>query len=250
MGRRLALVCAWLALAGAELLPACGQAATGTAKVRNPYYIDPQVFRGAALLAAPAAVNTAAERNELAEVHRVEAARTPEEVAAARWDDAHEDIFVYAGIVGPEFTAEGMPTTAALSAHLRNDSGVVNAPLKERFRRVRPYHVDGTLHAVCKTGAATDYSYPSGHAMVGYLMGLTVARMVPEKAGDILARADGYARDRVVCGVHYPTDVEASRSVAYAMFGYLLATPRFEQELAAATAETRRKLGLGELPVP
>jgi acid phosphatase (class A) len=44
--------------------------------------------------------------------------------------------------------------------------------------------------------------------------------------------------------VHYPSDVEASRKVAYVVFGYMMATPRFQHDLAAARAETRAKLGL------
>lgn len=223
--------------------------ATSVAKVRVPYFIDPVVFRGALLVRAPAKEDSGTTRAELEEEHRVEQMRTPAEVAAAQYDDAHEDIFLYAGVLGEGFGAAGLPVTAAFSAHIRNDSGVVNAPLKERFKRARPYNLDASLHPVCKTGGVTDFSYPSGHTMVGYLMGLTVAQMVPEKSGEILARAEGYARNRVVCGVHYPSDLEASRAVAYAMFGYLLATPRFERELAAATIETRRKLGLSELPM-
>jgi acid phosphatase (class A) len=89
-------------------------------------------------------------------------------------------------------------------------------------------------------------SYPSGHALTGYLEGLTLAEMVPEKRDEILVRADDYAHNRLVCGVHHASDVEASRRVAYVVFGYMLATPRFQSDLAAAKAETRAKLGLGE----
>jgi hypothetical protein len=32
--------------------------------------------------------------------------------------------------------------------------------------------------------------------------------------------------------------------VAYAVFGYMMATPRFQRDLAAAKAEARAKLGL------
>jgi acid phosphatase (class A) len=68
--------------------------------------------------------------------------------------------------------------------------------------------------------------------------------MVPEKRREILERADDYAHNRLVCGVHYPSDIAASRNAAYAVFGYMLGTPRFQMELAAARAETRKHLGL------
>jgi acid phosphatase (class A) len=44
------------------------------------------------------------------------------------------------------------------------------------------------------------------------LEALVLIMMVPENRDAILTRADDYAHSRVVCGVHYPTDVEASKS--------------------------------------
>jgi len=38
--------------------------------------------------------------------------------------------------------------------------------------------------------------------------------MVPEKRTEILERADVYAHNRLVCGVHTASDLEASRRIA------------------------------------
>ncbi len=77
-------------------------------------------------------------------------------------------------------------------------------------------------------------SYLSGHTMVGDLTGLALTQMVPERSAAILARAQQYGQHRVVCGVHYPTDVEASHLIALAMFGAIAASPKFQAGLAAA----------------
>jgi acid phosphatase (class A) len=76
------------------------------------------------------------------------------------------------------------------------------------------------------------------------LEGLTLALMVPEKRDQILTRADDYAHSRLVCGVHYPTDPVASKSVAYAMMGVIQQNPQFKKEFEAARSELRRTLGL------
>lgn len=68
--------------------------------------------------------------------------------------------------------------------------------------------------------------------------------MVPEKHDALLHRADEYARNRVICGVHYQSDVEASRQVALLLFGNLLGNARFRAELLSAKAEARIALGL------
>jgi acid phosphatase (class A) len=69
-------------------------------------------------------------------------------------------------------------------------------------------------------------------------------QLVPEKRQQILDRADEYVQNRLICGVHYASDIEASRRVAYAIFGSMVASPDFQRDLAAARGETRRKLGL------
>ena len=172
----------------------------------------------------------------------MEQGRSAEQKAEAEFDDTHEDMFLYANVLGAGFRADTLPLTAALSAHLRNDVSIVNGPLKARFGRPRPYNFDHTLHPICETNQ--ENSYPSGHAFNGYVYGLTLAEMVPEKGAAILARADAYARNRMVCEAHYASDLEASRRAAYALFGYLLGNGRFQAELAAARTETRKALHL------
>ena len=88
-----------------------------------------------------------------------------------------------------------------------------------------------------------DDSYPSGHATSGYLLGLTLIDIVPEKRDAILARAEEYAHNRLVCGVHYASDVEASKLVAYTVHAIMEVNPQYQKELAEAKAEVRRALG-------
>jgi acid phosphatase (class A) len=207
------------------------------------YYIDPMVLDLAALVPDPPAVDSAANKAELAELHRIEQARTPEQIAAAKADEDEEDLFAYKTVLGAGFNAEALPLTAELGAHVKNEQSVAGGALKQVFQRPRPYQTDKTLHPMCALTEAAN-SYPSGHALTGYLEGLMLAEIVPEKRKEILARADDYAHNRLVCGVHYPSDVEASRRVAYVVFGYMMATPRFQRDLAAARTETRAKLGV------
>lgn len=210
---------------------------------RMAYYIDPTVLDVSLLLADPPATDSDAAKAELAELHRIETNRTPEQIAKAKADETEEDMFAYKSVFGPAFTPEFLPITAALGEHVKNEQSVVGASLKQVFQRPRPFQTDATLHPVCELTIVHN-SYPSGHALTGYLEALTLAEIVPEKRGEILARADDYAYSRMLCGVHYRSDLEASRKVSYVVFGYMLATPRFQHDLAAARAEMRTKLGL------
>jgi acid phosphatase (class A) len=223
--------------------PAIAQMADGAKPAKTAYFVDTKVIDLSLIVPAPPALDSAQAKAELAELHRIEQARTPEQAAAAQADEKDESIFVYRTVLGEKFRAEDLPLTAALSTHVHNDEPVTGNSVKAAFKRPRPYQVDATLHPVC--GATAQFnSYPSGHGVSGYLLAFTLAQMVPEKRQEILARADDYAHNRLVCGVHYPSDIAASRNIAYAIFGYMLATPRFQIELAAARVETRKRLGL------
>ena len=211
---------------------------------RVAYYVDTAVLNAGALLADPPAADSAANKAELATLHRIQEARTPELAASAKADEDEEDIFVFKSVLGPQFTPDALSLTAMLGAHVKNEQGVVGSMLKRSFQRPRPYQTDNTLHPVCEVKTTHD-SYPSGHSLTGYLEALTLAELVPEKRNEILLRADEYAHNRLVCGVHYPSDIEASRRVAYVMFGYMLASPKFQHDLEASRLEIHTKLSLG-----
>jgi acid phosphatase (class A) len=207
------------------------------------YYIDPTAMNLPALIPNPPADNSLEQAADLSVLHSIESSRTPQQVAAAKDDEVNENLFLYKSVFGDKFNPDALPVTAELGVHIENEASVAGGALKLAFHRVRPYNADKSLHPVCAVTDAPS-SYPSGHALVGYLEGLALAEIIPEKRVEILARADDFAHNRLVCGVHYPSDLEASRKVAYVVLGYMLATPRFQRDLAAARAETRAALGI------
>jgi acid phosphatase (class A) len=232
----------------ASVNPAAIETASKTPSIHKTYYFDPSTLNLNLILPPPPARDSAITTAELAELHRIEAARTPAQIAQAQADDHEEDIFIFNTVLGPDFTAKTLPITAALSASIRKNESAAGSPLKNVYRRPRPYQVDSTLHPVCPLNPEPT-SYPSGHSLSGYLLAFTLVQLVPEKRQEILARVDEYVHNRLICGVHYASDTEASRLVAYTIFGSLAASPSFQRDLAAAREETRSKLGLA-LPAP
>jgi acid phosphatase (class A) len=195
------------------------------------------------ILPPPPAQNSDNTKAELALLHQIQQSRTPAQVAAAQDDDQHEDMFYLRTVMGKGFAPGNLPLLTALSNRMESEGAAASAALKSEFKRPRPYQFDHTLHPVCETVAQPN-SYPSGHSIVSYLDALVLIRIVPEKSREIFERADDYAHNRMVCGVHYPSDLAAGHEVAYVVFGYLMAQPRFQNDLAAARTETRIRLGL------
>ena len=215
--------------------------------VRAAYYIDPLPLHLNLILPPPPARDSTTTKAELTELHRIEATRTPAQVAKAEADDKEEDIFIFKTVLGPGFNAQAFPLTAILSDHVRKDESAASGPLKNIYHRPRPYQVDKTLHPICALNPEPT-SYPSGHSLSGYLLAFTLVQLVPEKREQILSRADEYVHNRLVCGVHYASDTVTSHEVAYAIFGSLVASPSFQRDLAMAREETRTKLGLSLTP--
>lgn len=203
--------------------------------------------QGQLLLASPASASSDVAARELAELHHLETARTNDQVARAMADDKDETIFLFRDVFGSAFTPQALPLTARLSEHVGQDESANTAPLKRGFARVRPYNADKSLRPICKTKTKDD-SYPSGHATAGYLEALTLIELAPEKRDAILARAQDYANNRLVCGVHYRSDIEASKVLAYAIHATMRDNPQYQLEVAAARRELRALLDADPAP--
>lgn len=110
--------------------------------------------------------------------------------------------------------------------------------VKAHYQARRPYL--GTDAPICEAKTAHlagNGDYPSGHAANGWLEGLILAELVPDRAGPILARARAYGESRAVCGSHSASAVRAGWMAGSAMFAMLNATPAFQHDLAEARAE-------------
>ena len=71
-------------------------------------------------------------------------------------------------------------------------------------------------------------SYPSGHATRGIIFALVLAELVPAQKDAILARGKQIGDDRVLAGVHFPSDVVAGQTLAKAILAQLMASEAFQ----------------------
>src|SRR5579863_1599837 len=88
-------------------------------KVLTAAEIDPS-----RLLPPPPADGSDTQKQELADLKRLLAARTPERFAQAKWDDEHEDSTIFASVLGPAFDLNTLPATAKLLAEVENDQSI------------------------------------------------------------------------------------------------------------------------------
>ena len=139
---------------------------------------------------------------------------------------------------------QGTPHLNMLLRRVRADASRANDKPKDHYKRRRPYvaHADASCTPKEKH---KDDAYPSGHASIGWAWALTLAEIAPERADAVYARGYTYGQSRVVCGVHWQSDVEAGRVVGAATVSRLHADPVFAAQLAAARKEIQAARAAG-----
>lgn len=211
------------------------------ALAQRDYYISESSVDLARILAPPPALDSPAGKADLQAVLDAQRNWTPAMVAAARADE-QLSVFRFADVIGPAFKPENLPFTAAFFARVSSDQGNVVRAAKAYFHRPRPFVMDADIKPAGRMAA--NASYPSGHATFAYVDAIILANMLPEKAAAIFARADAYAHNRVIEGVHYPTDLEAGRISATVIDNVLLHNAHFMTDYEKARAEVRHALAL------
>ena len=89
---------------------------------------------------------------------------------------------------------------------------------KRKYDRARPYVTDTTLNPCVEKPKRTSKAYPSGHATYSRVYALLLTELMPKRRSEFLTRAEDIGRSRIVGGVHHPTDIEAGRRFANALF--------------------------------
>jgi acid phosphatase (class A) len=203
----------------------------------------------AAIFPAPPAVDSTTTRRELDELLDLQRARTETDVASARRDRKTEIERFYRALGFPDGAQPDLPLLERLAADVEDDFRPYVRGAKERFRRLRPYEIEPRLQP-CIDDVRGDLSYPSGHATFGYVMAYLLREMVPERDSQLIARADEFARQRMVCGVHFRGDLEAGRSGARWLVLLFDSNPEYRTDANAAMAELRAALKLPPRPEP
>lgn len=217
----------------AFLLMNAGVAASGTV-------LDPAQVDAARLVPPPPVPDSAQAKDELAEIHAIHDRSSEQEIEAARKDADDEKPDMFNAAIG--FDIATLPQTAKLLEMVIEEEDTATKAAKKYFHRDRPWVVDTTI-ATCtpKPPGPARNSYPSGHSSVGFAMGVMLADLMPEKSQAILARASEFAEHRLVCGVHFRSDIVAGQQYGTILAVMLMQNPIVQSQMTKAAAELHSK---------
>ena len=121
---------------------------------------------------------------------------------------------------------------------LSDVSSAISRP-KKFYNRPRPFMRNG--EPVCtpdyERSMRKSGSYPSGHTAAGWAWALILSEVAPGRADEVLVRGRALGQSRVVCNVHWQSDVDEGRTVAAAVVARLHADPVFRADLELARSE-------------
>lgn len=177
----------------------------------------------------PPAEGTSAAQADLDYVIALQAHPTKKALAHAE-ESVSFTVFTFSEVRGPTFSPAAYPKTAVF---FKTMEAVANSPknwLKDMIRRERPYKAHPSLVKPLVT-VEEGYSCPSGHALRSWLDALVMGDLDPARRSDYLACAVRVNSDRVLGGMHYPSDTAAGRALAEEMHRNLLKDPSFMADL-------------------
>lgn len=137
-------------------------------------------------------------------------------------------------LLGEVINARNFPKVSKLLQGVMQDMRVMEFTIKYKLFRPRPYHLESRLQPLMRINSP---SFASGHTLWAFVQAFTWSEIIPEKQNDFIALAEEIRRSREIMGIHYPSDNEASRQVAFQMIQYYFKNDAFLKDFNAAVAE-------------
>lgn len=176
----------------------------------------------------------------------------------ARWDLAASDAdLMFPQAAGTFSCALNAPITEQETPHLYmllrrtlTDAGLSTYTAKNQYKRTRPFIVnkEPTCMPSQEERLRHNGSYPSGHTAIGWAWALILSEISPEQTDAILARGWAFGQSRVVCNVHWQSDVMMGRIMGAAAVARLHSDPAFLAAIDAAKDELKAVRARGLKP--
>lgn len=208
---------------------------TSAVRAQRQSYFPPAAVDPVKLLPDFPAADSDEAREELKLMLIIQHQRTPADVARCA-AEAKLSVDAFQSVLGPWCTSKNLPQLAKFFEQVSADAKPFSNAAKKHFHRPRPATEDALIEVPIEKD--TSYSYPSGHSIRGTLYAEVLAEIAPPEHRDaILERGREIGWDRVIAGLHHPSDIYAGRVLGQALAEALLADPKFKDELPTLKKE-------------
>ena len=185
----------------------------------------------------PPAPMSLEERNDLKIMRRLQRERTPEEMAET-WLYVDLDFGPFSRALGFDIERKA-PSLARGMKTILSKLDKTASELKLKHQRTRPYLKYPDLEPCLPT--ENSFSYPSRHATWYTAAAELLSTLFPEKRQQLTDIGRKASLSRVICGVHYPSDVEAGARMGQAAAGQIKKSLEWERLKLEYAAQDNKK---------
>jgi len=228
----------------AAMVTICSQAQTDIQLDEKAMYFDIDELPNAVLwLPAPPEPNSTQFAYDLTQYMWGKGERLNEERAQQAIDNSVVDMndmaVQFSKPFGMEFSKEKTPCIFNVLNRGMLTVRLCATKPKTAITRLRPYvrYNEPTLIPDEEETLRENGSYPSGHAIRGWVTALLLCEINPDAQDDLLALGYQWGQSRVIAGYHWQSDVDAARLLASAGYARLHTNKEFLEDMAAACAE-------------
>lgn len=151
-------------------------------------------------------------------------------------------IDAFSGILHQNISVETAPFLYLLLMRVIADASESTYSAKVYYKRPRPFLVNlkPTCDPESESFLKSSGSYPSGHSAIGWTWALILTELFPDQKNEILKRGWEFGESRVVCNLHWESDVVAGRLMGAATVAALHGNSDFQHDLKKAKQEVKR----------
>lgn len=148
----------------------------------------------------------------------------------------------FAEILHTKISLESAPHLYVLLTRVVDDASLSTASAKIYYMRQRPFIVNEqpTCDPESEPYLRRSGAYPSGHSAIGWTWALILCEIFPEQTNEILIRGREFGESRVVCNLHWHSDVVEGRFMGSATVAALHGNSEFQHDLKKAKQEVKR----------
>jgi acid phosphatase (class A) len=126
-------------------------------------------------------------------------------------------------------TAAQKKNLESFYSSLMMDTISVASLYKDAYDRLRPFKQNNLIKPCIAKPLGK--SYPSGHATIGMVVAFALSDVFPERKDALLKRGLLYGHNRVLGGVHFPSDVAMGQRLAEAIILEMRKSPRYQKDV-------------------
>jgi acid phosphatase (class A) len=207
----------------------------------TPHYLTEIPFSLDAVMRPPYAENSEESRKEYAAILQWQKTRTAAQCEAARLQQIPTLEQVFGASRGksdlPDFkklNPEAVGKLKIFFDRYQRDVSYVSHEAKRRWARNRPYIARPEIHPCVKREITP--AYPSGHAAFGAAGAEILSEIFPKYSAGFEKSGKAVGMNRIISGVHHPSDVESGFELGHKTVEALRKLPKFEADLGEIKA--------------